>query len=115
MKYNWRNPKQNVLNCIMQIIIRDVMFFPFAARLPGNWHRKRPIWVMLMVNSLTEADIRSRGVPVLDLYLAQEAVRLGKNTGAVERVDEQCLPLNQLNFSQVSEPTDHCRIAIMAS
>ena len=67
---------------------------------------------MLMVNSLTEADIRSRGVPVLDLYLAQEAVRLGKNTGAVERVDEQCLPLNQLNFSQVSEScvqlSDHC-------
>ena len=68
----------------------------------GNWHRKRPIWVMLMVNSLTEGDIRSRGVPVLDLFLAQEATRLGKSTGAVERVEEQCLPLNRLNFSQVN-------------
>ncbi|XP_070195038.1 metalloprotease TIKI1-like isoform X2 [Littorina saxatilis] len=67
----------------------------------GNWERKRPVWVMLMVNTLTEADIQSRGIPVLDLHLAQEAERLGKITGAVERVEEQCLPLNDLNFSQV--------------
>ncbi|NXR14904.1 TIKI2 Metalloprotease, partial [Semnornis frantzii] len=67
----------------------------------GNWERKRPVWVMLMVNSLTETDIRSRGVPVLDLYLAQEAERMKKRTGAVERVEEQCHPLNGLNFSQV--------------
>ncbi|XP_063283851.1 metalloprotease TIKI2 [Pelobates fuscus] len=67
----------------------------------GNWERKRPVWVMLMVNSLTEADIRSRGVPVLDLYLAQEAERMQKRTGAVERVEEQCHPLNRLNLSQV--------------
>ncbi|XP_051963983.1 metalloprotease TIKI2 isoform X1 [Xyrauchen texanus] len=67
----------------------------------GNWERKRPVWVMLMVNSLTEADVRSRGTPVLDLFLAQEAERMGKRTGAVERVEEQCHPLNGLNFSQV--------------
>ncbi|XP_010870117.1 metalloprotease TIKI2 [Esox lucius] len=67
----------------------------------GNWERKRPVWVMLMVNSLTESDVRSRGTPVLDLFLAQEADRMGKKTGAVERVEEQCHPLNGLNFSQV--------------
>ncbi|XP_076867492.1 LOW QUALITY PROTEIN: metalloprotease TIKI1 [Brachyhypopomus gauderio] len=67
----------------------------------GNWERKRPVWVMLMVNSLTEADVKTRGVPVLDLYLAQEAERMKKETGAVEKVEEQCLPLNGLNFSQV--------------
>ncbi|GLD74505.1 metalloprotease TIKI2-like protein [Lates japonicus] len=66
----------------------------------GNWERKRPVWVMLMVNSLTEWDVRSRGTPVLDLFLAQEAERMGKTTGAVERVEEQCHPLNGLNFSQ---------------
>lgn len=69
----------------------------------GNWERKRPVWVMLMVNSLTEVDIKSRGVPVLDLYLAQEAERLRKETGAVEKVEEQCHPLNGLNFSQVRQ------------
>lgn len=67
----------------------------------GNWERKRPVWVMLMVNSLTESDIKSRGIPVLDLYLAQEAERMSKRTGAVEKVEEQCVPLNGLNYSQV--------------
>lgn len=67
----------------------------------GNWERKRPVWVMLMVNSLTESDIKSRGIPVLDLFLAQEAERANKRAGAVERVEEQCLPLNGLNFTQV--------------
>ncbi|KAH3695611.1 hypothetical protein DPMN_083068, partial [Dreissena polymorpha] len=67
----------------------------------GNWERKRPIWVMLLVNSLTESDIKSREIPVLDLYLAQEAERLDKSTGAVEQVQEQCIPLNELNYSQV--------------
>ena len=67
----------------------------------GNWERKRPIWVMLLVNSLTESDIKSRGTPVLDLYLAQEAEKIGKITGAIERVEEQCVPLNELNYSQV--------------
>ena len=56
---------------------------------------------MLMINSLTESDIKSRGIPVLDLYLAQEAERRNKRMGAVERVEEQCVPLNGLNFSQV--------------
>ncbi|RWS29991.1 metalloprotease TIKI2-like isoform X2 [Leptotrombidium deliense] len=67
----------------------------------GNWERKRPVWVMLMVNSLTESDIKSRGIPVLDLYLAQEAQRMNKKTGAVERVEEQCLPMNDLSNMQV--------------
>ncbi|CAH1773488.1 unnamed protein product [Owenia fusiformis] len=67
----------------------------------GNWERKRPVWVMLMVNSLTESEIKSRGPPVLDLYLAQEAGRRNKHTGAVEEVEEQCVPLNELNLSQV--------------
>ncbi|XP_071951989.1 metalloprotease TIKI1-like [Antedon mediterranea] len=67
----------------------------------GNWERKRPVWVMLLVNSLTEADVKAKGIPVLDLYLAQEANRSNKGTGAVEKVEEQCVPLNGLNFSQV--------------
>ncbi|TSY41746.1 Metalloprotease TIKI2 [Bagarius yarrelli] len=66
----------------------------------GDWERKRPVWVMLMVNSLTEWDVRWRGAAVLDLFLAREAERMGKTTGAVEDVEEQCHPLNGLSFSQ---------------
>ncbi|XP_023322770.1 metalloprotease TIKI1 [Eurytemora carolleeae] len=67
----------------------------------GNWERKRPIWAMLMVNGLTPSEIASRGFPVLDLYLAQLADQLKKLKGAVERVEEQCVPLNGLTYGQV--------------
>ncbi|XP_074077596.1 metalloprotease TIKI2 isoform X3 [Macrotis lagotis] len=92
MMPTWMTPDQRGKG-----LYADYLFNAIA----GNWERKRPVWVMLMVNSLTETDVRSRGVPVLDLYLAQEAERLKKRTGAVERVEEQCHPLNGLNFSQV--------------
>ena len=67
----------------------------------ANWERKRPVWAMLMVNGLTASDIASRGFPVLDLYLAQLAEQQNKKVGAVERVEEQCLPLNGLTYGQV--------------
>lgn len=91
MMPSWMTPDQR-----RKGLYADYLFSAIA----GNWERKRPIWIMLMVNSLTEADIKSRGVPVLDLCLAQEAKRLRKQTGAVEKVEEQCHPLNGPNFSQ---------------
>ncbi|KAG7268481.1 hypothetical protein CRUP_037877 [Coryphaenoides rupestris] len=91
MMPSWMTPDQRGKG-----LYADYLFNAIA----GNWERKRPVWVMLMVNSLTEADIKTRGVPVLDLYLAQEAERMRKRTGAVEKVEEQCHPLNGLNFSQ---------------
>lgn len=69
----------------------------------GSWERLRPIWLMLTINTLTEREVRSFGVPVLDLYLSRQAVSLGKRTGAVENVMEQCEPLNRLNQSQVNK------------
>ncbi|XP_075411931.1 metalloprotease TIKI2 [Tenrec ecaudatus] len=92
MMPSWMTPAQRGKG-----LYADYLFNAIA----GNWERKRPVWVMLMVNSLTETDVRSRGVPVLDLYLAQQAAKMRKSTGAVERVEEQCHPLNGLNFSQV--------------
>ena len=56
---------------------------------------------MVMINSLTEADIRLRGGPVLDFYLARKALAMKKKIGAVEKVLEQCEPLNKLNTSLV--------------
>lgn len=51
--------------------------------------------LMLMVNSLTEVDIKSHEMPFLDLYLTQEAEQLREQTGAVEKVEEQCHPLKR--------------------
>ncbi|CAL8108308.1 unnamed protein product [Calicophoron daubneyi] len=67
-----------------------------------NWKRRRPIWLLLLLNSLTREEILNRGVPVLDLFMAQEARRLGKRRGAVEQVDDQCNPLNNIRAEQIS-------------
>ncbi|CAB4057830.1 Metalloprotease TIKI2,Metalloprotease TIKI homolog,Metalloprotease TIKI1 [Lepeophtheirus salmonis] len=67
----------------------------------SNWERKQPIWITLMINSLNQKDISSRGFPVLDLYLSKLAGKQKKKIKAIERVKEQCGPLNRLNASQV--------------
>ena len=38
---------------------------------------------------------------VLDLYLSQLATRHRKKVGAIEKVEEQCLALNQINSTLV--------------
>ncbi|KAK6484488.1 metalloprotease TIKI2-like, partial [Huso huso] len=52
MMPHWMTPDQRGKG-----LYADYLFNAIA----GNWERKRPVWVMLMVNSLTEADIRSGG------------------------------------------------------
>ena len=69
----------------------------------GAWERLRPIWLMLTANSLTESDVKTFGIPVLDLYLSRQAVRLGKRTGAVENALEQCEPLNRIDETKVGK------------
>ena len=69
--------------------------------LTKHWRKKRPIWIMLMLNTLNEYDTKSRGISVLDTFLIGEAVRNDKKKGSIESVEEQCGPLNSLNNSQV--------------
>ena len=40
-------------------------------------------------------------ISVLDLYLSQLATRHRKKVGAIEKVEEQCLALNQINSTLV--------------
>lgn len=65
-----------------------------------HWQRKRIIWVLIMLNSLTKDDLRFRGTPSMDIYLAQYAKKLNKLIGAIEKVNEQCDPLNSFNLTQ---------------
>ncbi len=79
--------------------------YVFSA-ITANWERKRPIWVTLLVNSLTPSDISSRAYPVLDLYLSQLAEKNNKRVSAIETVQEQCSPLNVLNKTLVTFALD---------
>lgn len=75
--------------------------FDLFTSMTRDWRRKRPIWIMLLLNALNEYDTKSRGISVLDTFLIREAIRRSKNTGSVESVEEQCGSLNALNNSQV--------------
>ena len=89
---DWMSPNQRVKGIHAEYLYNA---------LTSNWERKRPFWILLMINSLTEEDIKMRDIHVLDKFLALEAQRLKKSTGAVERVQDQCHPLNQLNSTLV--------------
>ena len=68
-----------------------------------NWEKKRPIWILMLLSSLTEENIRLRNVPVLDQFLDNAAGKMNKTVQALETVDDQCRPLNRLTNQQVSE------------
>ncbi len=66
----------------------------------GDWQHRRPIWLLLTLNSLTSQS-NDRQQPVLDQYMAAQAHYNHKRVHAVETVAEQCRPLNQLDDHQV--------------
>ncbi|CAN0218771.1 unnamed protein product [Lampetra planeri] len=67
----------------------------------GEWRRKRPIWLLLLLPWLRGGGGGSHSPPLLDVHLAREAARARKHLGAVELVHEQCAPLNRLSTAQV--------------
>ena len=66
-----------------------------------NWKKKRPIWVLALISSLTEENINERKTPVLDFFLDNAARGLGKELEALETVNDHCQPLNRLKEHQV--------------
>jgi uncharacterized protein YbaP (TraB family) len=66
-----------------------------------DWKRKKPIWVLSLIGSLTEENIRQRKKPVLDRFLDNAARALGKNLKPLEGVNDHCQPLNRLEDDQV--------------
>ena len=73
----------------------------FAA-VTHDWRRKKPIWVLTLLSSLTEENIRHRKTPVLDRFFDNIAGRLGKNLTALETPNDHCQPLNRLSDNQAS-------------
>ena len=68
----------------------------------AGWEKKRPIWILVMLTSLNEYNVKNRNVPLLDHFMDNAANGMGKQVMAVETVQEQCDPLNSLNNSDVS-------------
>ena len=74
----------------------------FFADVTRNWRRKRPIWVLTLISSLTEENVKTWTKPVLDHFLDNAAGSLGKNLTALETPNEHCQPLNRLEDAQAS-------------
>ena len=68
----------------------------------NEWYRKRPIWILLMLSSFTRENIQQRNIPLLDVFLEKGSQGVGKKVMAIETVQDQCGPLNNLTNSDVS-------------
>jgi len=72
-----------------------------AKRILGDWQRKRPIWVTLLLSSLNKEAIQNNDIPLLDTFLGNAARNMGKDLKAVENVQDQCSAFNKLDTEQV--------------
>ena len=73
-----------------------------TSALLANWDIKRPIWVIILIETYTKTFIQSVENPALDVFLTQLAVQSGQNVGAVETAEDQCAMLNHLNNTLAS-------------
>ena len=68
----------------------------------GEWQRMRPVWLLNLLNSLTEEQVVGGGSrPLLDNFLRQAAAGMGKEVHALESVEDQMEPLNRLSLPEV--------------
>lgn len=74
----------------------------------GEWQRMRPVWLLNLLNSLTERQVVGGGSrPLLDIFLRQAAEGLGKQLHSMESVEDQMEPLNHLSLPEVGTHTAH--------
>ena len=66
-----------------------------------NWHKRRPIWLLFLLDSLNENMIKYRSTPIFDTFLDNAANSLAKNTQGIENVADHCRPLNNLKQDEV--------------
>ncbi len=67
----------------------------------NGWKNKRPVWILMLISSLTEENIINRNIPLLDLFMDNVAEKLGKEVQAMESPRDQCRPLNKISDEKV--------------
>ncbi len=71
----------------------------------ADWKKKRPVWILMLISSLSEENLQNRNVPLLDLFMDNVAEGLGKEVQAMETPRDQCRPLNKIGNDKVREVT----------
>lgn len=78
----------------------------------GEWQRMRPVWLLNLLNSLTEQQVMAGGSrPLLDIFLRQAAEGMGKQVHALESVEDQMEPLSRLSLPEVGTRTQPAHTA----
>jgi uncharacterized protein YbaP (TraB family) len=73
-----------------------------------DWKNKRPVWLLFMLFHLLNMDDKKHSTtPMLDMFLATEAQRYGKNIHSLESPAEQCNPLENISDKDIAFAIDH--------
>lgn len=85
-----------------EIKVRDMNADDVFTGMTRNWQKKRPIWILLQLASLTKEYVQSfvKSIPSLDLFMYLKGKKAGKRIGHLESAEEHC-GLNNLNSSEV--------------
>ena len=67
-----------------------------------DWERRRPIWLLFLLNSLTKDTVQNRKILLLDNFLRNAAKGLNKEVNGIENPKDQCRPFNNLDQTHVS-------------
>lgn len=67
----------------------------------GNYKNLRPVWLLMLLSSLSRENVQERRIPLLDMFLDRAADGVGKSVEAVEVYKDQCRPFNKLNETKV--------------
>ena len=95
---SWLAGKSGTVNGFVKIQSNQL----FSAMI-SNWKRHRPIWLLLLLSSLSRETVQDRMIPLLDVFLDNAAHGMGKDVKPLENFKEHCRPFNKLNDTQVSE------------
>ena len=70
----------------------------------GDWKQKRPVWLLILLNTLTESRIeKENGRLLLDIFLRNAASGMGKDVDWLETAEDQMRPLNSLSLDEVGK------------
>ena len=67
----------------------------------GDYENLRPVWLLMLLSSLSRENVQERNIPLLDVFLDRAADGVGKSVEAIEVYKEQCRPFNKLNETKV--------------
>jgi len=97
-----RNRIKTIKNQISEWLTEEQLFLGYSADSVfetkiGNWTKKRPVWIKMMLQSVNKEDIQRSYAPYLDLYLTKLASKNYKQISSIETVEEQCQIINKLD------------------